>query len=391
MNKNRKTFLVASAIVTALAAAIIIVVTRNEEPPALQPVIPVDGWAPYWALEDSAKEISQRAGSMREVSPFWYRAAGTDRIEIDPNASEKLIKKFLKKTRDAKIVPSIVDALPAGEMAAILADPTTRRRHVDAILAFAQEGDFDGIDLNYEQFAFADGRDSWETNRPNWVSFVTDLAAALHGDGRTLTVTIPVVYDADRTPESGYWVYDYGAIVEHADLIRIMAYDYSVRDPGSIAPLDFVQRAINGAIAATGRPDKLVLGIPAYGRNWTVSTDGVCPLEDEENGITVPGTTSVTARSVNDLIERRNATPVYDPSTAEWSFEYELEISDSSTTCVQTRRVHYVDAEGVRARMEMAIEAGFSGVALWALGFDDDAIWDAILIDATLPESDSAD
>jgi spore germination protein YaaH len=51
--------------------------------------------------------------------------------------------------------------------------------------------------------------------------------------------------------------------------------------------------------------------------------------------------------------------------------------------------VHYVDADGVRARMDLAIAAGLGGVSLWALGFDDDDVWDAILIDATLPDPDS--
>jgi spore germination protein YaaH len=322
---------------------------------------------------------------MREVSPFWFTVTGVDRIEANSNASEKLTKKFLKKTRDALVVPSIVDGLAAGEMAAILADPATRRRHIDAIVTFVRDGAYDGLDLNYEQFAFADGRDTWESTRPNWVAFIVELAADLHRYGRTLTVSIPVVYDAGRTADSGYWVYDYGAIVEHVDHIRMMAYDYSVRDPGPIAPLDFVRRAINGAIAATGRPEKLVLGLPAYGRNWPVSVAGICPPPDPANDITVPGTTSVTARSVDDLIERRNATPVYDATTAESSFEYQLEISDGTATCVQSRRVHYVDAQGIRARMDLAIGAGLGGVALWALGFDDDDVWDAILIDATLP------
>jgi spore germination protein YaaH len=221
------------------------------------------------------------------------------------------------------------------------------------------------------------------------VSFVAELAERLHSDGRTLTVSVPVVYDDGRTSESGYWVYDYRAIVDHVDSIRMMVYDYSVQDPGPIAPLDFVQRSIKGAIEATDRPEKLVLAVPVYGRNWPVSTTGVCPQPDENNGISVPGKTTVTARSVDDLIARRNATPIYDPDTAEWSFEYELEITDGTTTCVQTRRVHYVDANGVRARMDMAIEAGLGGVAVWALGFDDDDVWDAILIDGTMPESDA--
>lgn len=388
---SRSVVLAAAGALAALvvAALVVVAVTREDEPPALQPVIPVDGWAPYWALDDSADEISGRAGSMREVSPFWFLATGVTDIETDPNASEDLTEEFLDDTRDALVVPSIVDGLAAGGMAAILADPETRRQHVEAIVEFAQDGGYDGIDLDYEQFAFADGRDTWEATRPNWVSFVAELAEELHGDGRTLTVSIPVVYDAGRTADSGYWVYDYGAIVDHVDHIRIMAYDFSVGEPGPIAPLEFVQRAVDGAIEATGQPEKLVLGLPAYGRNWPVSVTGVCPEPDEENGVTVPGVTTVTARSVDDLIERRDAVPVYDASTAEWSFEYELEISDDSTTCVQTRQVHYVDADGVRARMDLAIGAGLGGVSLWALGFDDDDVWDAILVDATLPETDT--
>jgi spore germination protein YaaH len=88
---------------------------------------------------------------------------------------------------------------------------------------------------------------------------------------------------------------------------------------------------------------------------------------------------------VADLIGRRDASPVYDETTAEWSFDYELEISDGTTTCVQTRQVHYLDAAGVRTRMDLARKAGFGGVALWALGFETDEVWNAILIDATPP------
>jgi hypothetical protein len=387
---GRGVMLGALGLLAALVVVVVAVVVwgNADEEPALQPVIPVDAWAPYWALDRSADEISLRDGSMREVSPFWFRAVGVDQIIVDPNASADLTEDFLDNADDALVVPSIVDGLAAGEMAAIINDPQSRRRHVDAIVEFVADGGYDGVDLNYEQFAFADGRDSWEATRPNWVLLVSELAEDLHADGRTLTVSVPVVYDAGRTSDSGFWVYDYSAIVDHVDIIRIMAYDYSVGDPGPIAPLSFVQRAIDGAIEATGRPDKLSLGLAMYGRNWPVSVTGDCPEPGNEDGVTVPGVTTVTPRSVDDLIERRDAVPVYDAVTAEWSFEYELEISDSTTTCVQTRQVHYVDAEGVRARMDLAIAAGLGGVALWALGFEDDDVWDAILIDATLPGSD---
>jgi spore germination protein YaaH len=100
---------------------------------------------------------------------------------------------------------------------------------------------------------------------------------------------------------------------------------------------------------------------------------GECPATD------VPGRTTVSARSVDDLIARRKSQPVRVDETGEWMFEYDLEVSDGTTTCVQTRQVHYVDGDGIRLRMDLAREYRLDGVALWALGFDDAAVWDAIL------------
>jgi len=356
-------------------AGVAVLVSRSESKPPPKPDIPLDAWAPYWALDASLAEFDERSGSMRDVSPFWFNAVGVDEIVIDPHASEDLTEEFMAKARRSKanVVPSIVDAMAAGEMAEILADPETRGQHVDAIVRFASDGDYDGIDIDYEQFAFADGHSTWAETRPNWVAFIEELAEGLHGDGRTLTVSIPPVYDAERTSESGFWVYDYGAIVDHVDRIRIMAYDFSVAEPGPIAPLNWVETAIEGAIEATGSPEKLVLGLPAYGRNWPTFVAGDCPAEG------TPGRTSVSARSVDELIERRDAQPIRVDSTGEWMFEYELEVTDGTTTCVQTRQVHYVDGDGIRLRMDLAREYQLDGVALWALGFDDDAIWVEIL------------
>jgi len=348
--------------------------TREEAPPP-KPDIPLDAWAPYWALDDSLPEFEQRVGSLRDVSPFWFNATGVDEISIDPNALDEGLEEFFEIADDAgvNVVPSIIDAMPAGEMAAILADPETRTQHVETILTFAEELDVAGIDIDYEQFAFADGRSTWAATRPNWVAFITELGAALRTDGRTLTVSIPPVYDAEQTADSGFWVYDYGAIAPHVDRIRIMAYDFSVGEPGPIAPLAFVERSINGAIEATGDPDKLVLGLAAYGRNWPTGESGVCPVDE------LQGRTSVTARSVDDLLVLRSATPVFVPETGEYTFDYDLEVTDGTTTCTQGRRVHYVDGDGVRLRMDLAREYGLNGVSLWALGFEDDAVWDQIL------------
>ena len=348
-----------------------LVVDRRET--AVPPVIPLDVWAPYWTLSETTAELPGRLTSLREVSPFWYRATGVEDISVNPYTDAEEAADFLAMARDAGayLVPSVVDAMPAGGMAAILIDPVTRSRHVDTLVEFVLDGDFDGLDIDYEQFAFADGRDTWATTRPAWVAFVTELADRLHAQGRTLTVSIPPVYDDQRTADSGYWVYDHGAIAEVVDNIRIMAYDYSTSSPGPIAPLEFVERAVAGTASVVDDRSRLVLGIPVYGYNWPISTVGECPDD-------APRRTSVTARSVHELLERRGGTPIRDDLTGEWSFTYELELASGGRSCVQTRQVNFVDGDGALERIEIARRAGFGGVALWALGYEDDGVWDVI-------------
>src|SRR5262249_52473674 len=153
-----------------------------------------------------------------------------------------------------------------------------------AITAFADEIHADGIDIDYEQFAYGDGPATWATTSPNWVTFVRELGEALHADGRTLTVSIPPVYDPAVTGgDSGYWVYAPGEIAPFVDSIRIMAYDYSVDAPGPIAPLAWVTQAVDGVSKAVPEEyhTKLVLGVPAYGANWVTATSGTCPAGAE--------------------------------------------------------------------------------------------------------------
>jgi spore germination protein YaaH len=86
----------------------------------------------------------------------------------------------------------------------------------------------------------------------------------------------------------------------------------------------------------------------------------------------------VSQRNIDELLAKRSATPVFDPVTGESSFTYLLEVTDGTTTCTQTREVHYVDAEGARQRVDLARTERLGGVSLWALGFDSPATWQSL-------------
>ena len=145
---------------------------------------------------------------------------------------------------------------------------------------------YDGIDLDYEVFAFSDGSSSWAATQPNWTAFVTELGAALKAQGKLLAVTIPPPCNTAGAcgPQSGYWVYNIAGIAPAVDRIRIMAYDYHVNGIGPIAPMPWV-RSIVQYSASVMDPAKLQIGVPTYGRAWTrldgkqPRLTGTCPTD----------------------------------------------------------------------------------------------------------------
>lgn len=379
--RRRWLTLAAGVVAVAAAGGAVAVATMHTDPPPPPPIdIPVDGWAPYFALPDAQSSLATNGRWLRQVSPFWYSTHDATTITVDGNLTPDATSSFISTVRSvgAKVVPSIVDGMPAGGMAALLADPSSRSAHVKAIADLAAANEFDGIDIDYEQFAFADDRATWATTRPLWIKFITELGDRLHADGRTLSVSVPYINDGGRTDESGYWVYDYGGMAPHVDQIRIMAYDYSTATAGPIAPMSFVQQAVKAAKKAVGDDSKLVLGVALYGYNWPIATVGTCPPTEE-------GKTSVSQRNIDDLLAKRSATPVHDPVTGESSFTYQLEVTDGVTTCTQTREVHYVDAEGARQRIDLARTERLGAVSLWAIGFDSPATWQSIAQLARVP------
>jgi HAD superfamily hydrolase (TIGR01509 family) len=359
----------AALVAAAALAAGVVAAVSSDDPPPLENV-PISGWAPYWVLTEATATVATHGAVLHEISPFWYAATGVTAItvtgDIEPSAMQAVVA--AARAADTRVIPSIVDGTAKAEMAAILANPSTRALHVQTIIDLVSREGFDGIDLDYEGFAFVDDYATWEATRPNWVAFVTELADALHAERKLLVVSVPPIYDTQRNPDSGRWVYDYSAMGEVVDRIRIMGYDYSVDEPGPIAPISWLRDAVRAAKKAVRDDSKLVLGIPLYGRNWVTGTIGTCPADAE-------GTVPVTQSSADDLIAKREATPIADETNVEVTFTYQLEVSDGTTTCTQSREVHYVDEAGSRSRLDLAREERIGGVAFWALGFDSPATW----------------
>lgn len=355
-----------------LAVVIGYALTRTSSWERSGPPATVSAWAPYWQTDSALASFTANRALFSDVSLFAFHATAADSVTAYDGLGGDVTSTYRKAAHSAgvRLTASIIDDMPANGMAAVLADPTTRTTHVRTILALAMDGGFDGIDLDYEKFAFSDGHASWDATRGNWVAFVRDLATALHGAGKTLTVSAP--------PSGDYWVYDYEAIGKVVDAIRIMAYDYSTSQAGPIAPIDWVTDVVASAKKLVP-PGKLVLGVPVYGYDWPVSIVGTCPGGASGQ----PTRANVSTKSAAALAARLGIVPTWDSTAAERTFTYTEPLSGvddagSAVACTVTHVVWYSDAGAVHDRAWLAERQDLAGIAIWSLGSDDDLVWQGI-------------
>jgi len=363
----------------------------------------VTGWLPYWLATPGnpvgVNSAVANADLFSEVSPFIYSAlpAGSKgvRVALNPNFSNGAANAAWATNAlhgaGIRVIPSIADGSGKGVMAATLADPAKRTAHVQDILATVVNNGYDGIDLDYEVFAFTDGSASWPSTQPNWTAFVTELGAALHGQGKQLFVTIPGPCSTTNKcgGKNGYWVYDMAGIAPAVDRIRIMAYDFHVNSAGPIAPISWVTTIVQYSITVMD-PAKLQIGVPTYGRSWTkkkpngsYQLSGNCPTasQDPTAYSTLTSKSAVNDADIAKVLAANNvpATEVkWDDASQENYVEYDKAVTWSGGTCSARRIIWFVGPQAVLVRTQLVGTYGISAAAYWTVGGEDPAQWPMI-------------
>jgi spore germination protein YaaH len=243
-----------------------------------QPRRMVTGWLPYWTTSSSLATVLANADVFGDVSPFWYFAKGNSpSIGIGSQISSSTAASVTAQlhAKGIKVLPTVTDGSGRRDMTTQLSTAAGRRHMVAVLTDLVTSHGYDGIDLDWEGFAFSDGQSTWSSTRPRWDAFVASLAASLHAKRKILALTVPGGVPTARDSTS-YWVYDWSFIGKHADRVRIMAYDYSVSSAGPIAPLPWVTAVVKQAVTQIPST-KVQIGIASYGRDWLTAVSGRCP------------------------------------------------------------------------------------------------------------------
>ena len=338
------------------------------------------GWLPYYSMKTYLPAVLNNADLIKEIMPFWYtlkydgktkKAVVTD-VYKTANPSVPITEP-LTALRNAgmTIIPTISDGTDKLVLANLLAKPVSRKQVVDAIVATVASQNYDGIDLDFEGFAFIDPNTTWKTTAPNWVLFVKELSAALHAQKKILSITTPYLFNpADA--QKGYFVYAWAQIAPFIDRLRIMTYDYSTSRPGPIGPVAWTEKTVKYAISIMPA-SKVYLGLPGYGKDWVTKVEGVCPSNLAK--IITPSAKAGTflMRDAASIAATYGAVPTYNETFAEVTFSYKREYtgqtsSGLSTTCTASRTAWHQNAQSFSVRAQLVAKYQLGGAAQWVIG-----------------------
>lgn len=318
-------------------------------PPVVTPpatTYAISGWLPAWARTHGDAMIDANTGRvLDEVNLFAY-GINPDGTLIKARGIDDPGRIALIRGRGGEVIPTIYDVNDGNALEAVLASPTAWARLIRSITDVLDTGGYDGIDIDFEH--------AKSSNRDAFTRFVVDLGREVKARGKVYSVTIP----GKRRDLPSWAGYDYAALGAAADRIKIMAYGYSGTwsnyPGGPICPTDWIVKVLDYAVTVIPA-NKIQLGIPFYGYDWA------------DDGSRARSVTFVRSKT---LVASTGATPRYDASRGETTFTY------MDGTVEHT--VWYSDARSVAAKAELVKTYNLRGLCIWALGYGDPEVYDAL-------------
>ena len=215
-----------------------------------------------------------------------------------------------------------------------------RRALIADILAASRN--YDGLQINFEYIPQRSGED--------YFTFLSELKAGLES-GTMFTVAL-----AARTRKIADDVYDYERILPLVDRILVMAYDehWSTSAPGAVASLAWCRNVARYSMNVIGR-EKLVMGIPLYGRTWS--------RPNHARALYYSGIQRTIRENNVTEIGREEGIPM---------FNYSTQVSVTG---------YYDDEYSLSARMEMYRDMGIDAVGFWRLGMETPSLWNILKIE----------
>lgn len=301
-------------------------------------------WHPSSEHPDGAKSILANADVIDMVFPFWYTPDAGGRI-LTRAPSDWRGQVSAWRAAGLLVLPSVFST-----HSGFLKEPDLTR-HIDELVELTLSSDFDGLDLDYEEFPLA--------TKDAYSEFVERLRAALAERGKLLSVTVHAKREESPEGAPSAAAQDWPRLAAAADIFNVMTYDYTSRNrpPGPISPRSWVADVMRYGVTATGGAN-LQVGVPLYGYVWKRGR---------------PPAVATTWEATSLQVKQFSLEPERERDSGELIVELDVPGLPKQVTYVS-------DATTTQGRLERLADDGLlgAGVAIWGVGGEDPGAWEAL-------------
>ncbi len=298
-------------------------------------------------------QVDSTKGNLSLVSPSYFDINSNGSLKITSQYDPAFVKEM--HNRGIKVVPFLSNHWDRNLGRVALEN---REQLASQIADFIIKNNLDGVQVDIENVT--------DVDRDNYTDLVRLLNEKVPSHKE---VSVAVAANPNGWTKGWHGSYDYKELAKHSDYFMIMAYDesYTGGPEGPVASYGWVERSIQYALKQGVPPEKVVMGIPFYGRYW-------------KEGATSGGE-GISNKRVDELLAKYGGEVIFDATSKSPKAIITIKEGDPQTIIagktlgVGTYHIWYENHESIKAKLQLIHKYNIKGSGSWSLGQENTSIW----------------
>ncbi len=313
-------------------------------PQKQRPVVDVSAYIdPKITGTQSEQVVNQTAEHLTFLAIFQYAINRNGTLDPVENDQALINAAYAHRTVPLMVISNFEEGTFTNELATeFLTNDTLQNQILDEAIRIMQQKGYLGIDFDIEYVG--------AQNRERYTQFLQKARDRLKQYNYFLSTALAPKQSSEQKGVL-FEGHDYEAQGKIVDFIFVMTYEWgwSGGPPMAVSPINEVRKVMDYAISVVPK-DKIMMGIPLYGYDWT--------LPFVQGG---PFARSISPQQAIQLAARYNASIQYDTTSQAPFFYYTDEEGRQHV-------VWFEDARSIQAKFNLVKELGIRGFFYWVLG-----------------------